>query len=151
MGSCLHRPSLGSGEVYRCPVVSLWIRRGKITNLSFGVCRGTTKKQVIDAFFSVYAQTLHEAYLQENWGQNFNLPLCLFKVLLAKRASMLLAVFHSLNLIKGNGILCVSFCHFQLHLFLKCSTQFSFNRVILFFFFKSSLLSLKAEHRIGVK
>lgn len=132
VSSCLHRPSLGSGEVFRCPVVSLWIRRRKITNLSFGVCKGTTKKQAIDAFFSVYAQTLHEAYFQEPWGQNFILPLCLFKFLLAKNASMLLAVFHSLNLIKGNVILCVTFCHFQLHLFLKCPTQFSLTELFYF-------------------
>ena len=106
-----------------------------------------SNKSQLQMIFSVCGQILYKTHFQENCDQNFNLQFCRFRFLPGKNPSTLLVASHSLNRIKGNFVLCVFFCHLQLHFLLTHSIYFSL-RVILFLFLKSSLFSLKAEHRL---
>lgn len=93
---------------------------------------GSNKKASYGCFSSVCAQILHKAHFQENCDHKFNLQFCLFEFLPAKNSSTILVVFRSLNWIKGSFVLCVFFCHFQLHFFLNCSIHFSLRELSYF-------------------
>ena len=98
---------------------------------SFGAHREQQKSQ-LQMIFSVCGQILYKTHFQENCDQNFNLQFCRFRFLPGKNPSTLLVASHSLNRIKGNFVLCVFFCHLQLHFFLTHSIYFSLTELSYF-------------------